>query len=128
MSTALVLALLMSTTQASHPAFPARVARARQLEAGAAGTAYQRALWTRIGNATTDAYKGCLASNAPADKRPFTLVADVAADGRPIHVSVRPATPVATCMAGQFARWTLPPPPGRPRPYPIEIDFSVAPH
>ncbi|WP_329742244.1 peptidase C13 [Dyella sp. A6] len=127
MSIALALATLLASAQ-PHPAtFAARVAQARQLEAGTAGTAYQKALWGRIGNATTDVYKSCLASNAPADKRPFTLVAGVDADGTPRQLAVTPATPVATCMAGQFARWKLPTPPTQPKPYPIEIDFSIAP-
>jgi hypothetical protein len=124
MTAVLALALLFG---ASHEGgFPARVTQARLIEAGAAGTAYQKVLWKQIGNPTTDAYKGCLASNAPADRTPFTLVADVGADGKPHHVEVMPATPVATCMAGQFATWTLPRPPAKPVPYPIEIDFSVA--
>jgi hypothetical protein len=124
MTTVLALALLLGASHAGG--FPARVTQAKLIEAGAAGTAYQKALWSRIGDPTTDAYKGCLASNAPADRTPFTLVADVGADGKPRHVDVMPATPVATCMAGQFATWTLPRPPATPSPYPIEIDFSVA--
>lgn len=119
------LALLLATPQ-DGATFAARVAQAKALEARADGTAYQKALWGRIGNPTTDAYRGCLASNAPADKSPFTLVADVGADGRLRHIEVRPATPVATCMAGQFGSWNLPRPPAHPAPYPIEIDFSVA--
>jgi hypothetical protein len=125
MTALIALALLLGAPQGTD-AFPARVTRAKAVEASPAGAAYQKALWSRIGNPATDAYKGCLASNAPADRTPFTLVADVGADGRPRRIEVRPATPVATCMAGQFATWTLPDPPAQPAPYPIEIDFSVA--
>jgi len=124
MTTVLALALLLGSPH--QGGFPARVAQARRVEAGTSGTAYQKALWKQIGNPTTDAYRGCLASNAPADTTPFTLVADVGADGKPDHVEVMPATPVARCMAGQFTTWTLPKPPAKPAPYPIEIDFSIA--
>jgi hypothetical protein len=124
MTTLLALALLLGS---SHDgAFPARVTQAKLVEASPAGTAYQKALWQKIGDPTTDAYRSCLASNAPADTTPFTLVADVGADGKPAHVQVLPATPVAKCMAGQFTTWTLPKPPTDPAPYPIEIDYSIA--
>ena len=59
----------------------------------------------------TDTLKGCIASKHPADKSPFTLVADIGPDGRPARIEVQPQTPLATCLAGQFAAWTLPPPP-----------------
>ena len=52
MTTVLALALLLS---ASHEGgFPARVTQAKLIEAGAAGTAYQKTLWSRIGDPTTD--------------------------------------------------------------------------
>jgi hypothetical protein len=101
------------------------VKQAKLAEGAAAGPDYQKKLWDRIGNPTTDAYKACLASNTPADKTPFTLVANVHADGRLADIAVQPGTPVASCMAGQFASWTLPAPPATPVPYPIEIDFSI---
>ena len=107
--------------------FDARVHQAKMAEAAATGPAYQKALWDRIGNPTTDAYKGCLAGDQPADKSPFTLVLDVDAQGKPQRIAVRPATRVATCMAGRFAGWTFPVPPASPVPYPLEIDFSVTP-
>ena len=126
----LVLALAVAghaTATAQEQTFADRVTQGRLAEAGKTGPAYQKALWQKIGNPTTDAYKSCLASNAPADKTPFTLVAEVDANGKPTHIEVMPPLPVATCMAGQFARWTLPSPPAQPKPYPIEIDFSIAP-
>ncbi|QWT21733.1 hypothetical protein KPL74_06920 [Bacillus sp. NP157] len=103
----------------------ARIQAAKALEAKADGKAYQAKLWDGIGNPATDALKSCIASNAPADKQPFTLVATVDAKGHPTDVAVRPATPVANCFAGQFAVWTLPVPPKAPAPYPIEIDVSM---
>jgi hypothetical protein len=128
MPIALAFALLLGATPANGgDDFETRVHQAKMAEAAAAGPAYQKALWGKIGNPTTDAYKGCLASNKPADKSPFTLVLDVDAQGRPQHIAVQPTSKVATCMAGQFASWTLPPPPASPSPYPLEIDFSVAP-
>lgn len=124
MTAVLALALLLGSSH--QDGFPARVTQAKLTEASASGTAYQKTLWKQIGNPTTDAYRSCLASNAPADTSPFTLVADVGADGKPVHVEVMPATPVAKCMAGQFTSWTLPRPPAQPAPYPIEIDYSIA--
>ena len=121
----LAFALLSGAAPQADGAFAARTTRAKLLEAGAAGTAYQQALWGRIGNPATDAYRGCIASNTPTRQTAFTLVADIDAHGKPGRIEVMPATPVATCMAGQFASWTLPPPPATPAPYPIEIDFSV---
>ena len=128
MPASLVLALLLGNAPASpDDGFDMRVHAAKMAEAAATGPAYQKTLWGRIGNPTTDAYKGCLASNKPADKSPFTLVLDLDAQGKPQRIAVQPATPVARCMAGQFAAWTFPAPPASPRPYPLEIDFSVAP-
>ncbi|HEX7731642.1 MAG TPA: peptidase C13 [Rhodanobacter sp.] len=128
MSIVLAFALLLGATPAhGGDDFETRVQQAKMAEAAATGPAYQKALWGKIGNPTTDAYKGCLAADKPADKSPFTLVLDVDAHGRPQRIAVRPASKVATCMAGQFAGWTLPVPPAAPAPYPLEIDFSVAP-
>jgi hypothetical protein len=75
----------------------------------------------------TDALRGCIASNMPADKSPFTLVADISPDGHPLNVEVRAPTPVATCLVGQFSVWTFPTPPMLPGSvdYPIEIDVSM---
>jgi hypothetical protein len=63
----------------------------------------------------------------PADKSPFTLVADISPDGHPLNVEVRAPTPVATCLVGQFSVWTFPTPPMLPGSvdYPIEIDVSM---
>ncbi|MBN8923771.1 MAG: peptidase C13 [Rhodanobacter sp. 68-29] len=127
MSLALALALwLLPSPANAGDDFAARVRQAKMAEAAATGPAYQKALWGRIGNPTTDAYKACLAANHD-DKSPFTLVLDVDAHGKPQRIVAQPATPVASCMAARFAAWTLPAPPPAPAPYPLEIDFSVAP-
>ena len=126
MPVALVFALLLGGTPANpNDAFETRVHAAKMAEAAATGPAYQKALWGKIGNPTTDAYKGCMAGDAATGKSPFTLVLDVDAQGKPHGIIVQPATPVAACMAGQFATWTFPAPPASPKPYPLEIDFSV---
>lgn len=128
MLTVIALALLAGAQPTtSVDAFTARVQRAKMVEAGATGPAYQKQFWAKIGNPMTDALKACLASNAPADKSPFTLVADISSDGRPLHVDVRAPTPVAKCLAGQFTVWTFPAPPKLPDSvdYPIEIDVSM---
>lgn len=119
--------LLAATGLPPGQDFSTRVTQGRLAEAAATGPAYQKQLWDRITDPTAAALKGCIASHAPADKSPFTLVADLQADGRPTRIEVLPPTPVATCMAGRFAGWTLPPPPAAPAPYPIEIDFSIVP-
>jgi len=122
-----VVLLLAATGLPPGQDFSTRVTQGRLAEAAAGGPAYQKQLWERITAPTTAALKSCIARHAPADKSPFTLVADILADGQPIRIEVLPPTPVATCMAGQFAGWTLPPPPATPAPYPIEIDFSIVP-
>jgi len=124
----IALALLAGAQPAtSNDTFNARVQRAKMVEAGATGPAYQKQFWAKTGNPMTDALKTCLASNAPADKSPFTLVADISPDGRPLNVEVRVPTPVAKCLAGQFSAWTFPAPPKLPDSidYPIEIDVSM---
>ncbi|MDG2538396.1 peptidase C13 [Dyella jiangningensis] len=121
----ILLALALQTSPAIGNDFHTRVRQAKLAEGAAAGPDYQKKMWDRIGNATTDAYKACLASNTPADKAPFTLVANVNAEGHLADIAVQPATPVANCMAGQFASWVLPVPPATPAPYPVEIDFSI---
>ncbi|GAA0918557.1 hypothetical protein GCM10009552_38480 [Rothia nasimurium] len=110
---------------AADHGFDQRVHTAKALETRPEGKAWQGALWDHIGNPATDALRSCILSNAPADKRPFTLVATVGADGRSSEVAVSPQTPVAGCFAGQFATWTLPVPPKAPAPYPIEIDVTM---
>lgn len=121
-------ALLAGASSTTAPdTFTARVQRAKMVEAGSTGPAYQKQFWAKTGNPMTDALKSCLASNAPADKSPFTLVADITFDGHPLNVEVRAPTPVAKCLAGQFSTWTFPAPPKLPdsAAYPIEIDVSV---
>lgn len=128
MLTFLALALLAGAQPATAAdTFTARVQRAKMVEAGATGPAYQKQFWAKIGNPMTDALKACLASNAPADKSPFTLIADISPDGHPLNVEVRAPTPVATCLAGQFTAWTFPAPPKLSDSvnYPIEIDVSM---
>lgn len=125
MTALLALALLLNPATTGGDDFHDRVTQGRLAEAAATGPAYQKALWAKIGNPMTDALKACIARNAPADKSPFTLVADVGVDGRPAHIDVQPATPLATCLASSFVTWTLPAPPGQPAPYPIEIDVSI---
>lgn len=121
----IVLAVALQFSPALDAEFQARVSRAKLAEGAASGPAYQKQMWDRIGKTTTDAYTSCLASSAPADKTPFTLVADVDSDGRLKRIVVEPSTPVARCMASQFSSWQLPAPPTQPAPYPIEIDFSI---
>lgn len=125
MTTLLAMALLLAPAAAGGDDFHARVTQGRLAEAAATGSAYQKALWAKIGNPMTDTLKACIARNAPADKSPFTLVADVGTDGRPARIDVQPATPLATCLASSFVTWTLPAPPKDPAPYPIEIDVSI---
>lgn len=121
----ILLALALQLSPGAGADFQARVSQAKMAEGAATGPAYQKKMWERIGNPTTDAYKACLASNTPTDKLPFTLVANVHADGRLSDIEVQPATLVATCMAGHYASWMLPAPPASPAPYPIEIEFSI---
>jgi hypothetical protein len=123
MSILLAIALQLSPDTGAD--FHVRVTQAKLAEGAATGPAYQKQMWERIGNATTDAYKACLASTQPPDKSPFTLVADVAADGRLSRIAVQPQTQVAQCMASHFTSWMLPAPPAKPAPYPIEVDFSI---
>lgn len=118
--------LALAFALATDSAFDARVQTAKLLENNVEGKLWQGKLWDSIGNPATDALKGCIASNMPAaDRRAFTLVAKVTADGRSSDVDVRPKSPVATCFAGQFATWTLPTPPKTPTPYPVEIDVTM---
>jgi len=119
----MLLALIFAAAGANG--FDARVQAAKALEAKPEGKAWQAKLWDHIGNPATDALKGCIKSNAPADERPFTLVATVDAKGQTRDVVVQPATSVATCFAGQFSTWSLPAPPKAPAPYPVEIDISM---
>lgn len=127
MSAMLALALLLGATPASaNDDFQERVHAAKMAEAATAGPAYQKALWGKIEGSTAAAYKGCL-TLSKQDKTPFTLVLDVDAQGKPQRIVVQPATPTANCMAAHFASQALPAPPAAPAPYPLEIDFSVAP-
>lgn len=123
----ILLAIALQLSPDAGADFHTRVTQAKLAEGAATGPAYQKQMWERIGNATTDAYKACLASTQPPDKSPFTLVADVAADGRLSRIAVQPETKTAQCMASHFASWMLPAPPAKPAPYPVEVDFSIKP-
>ncbi|HEX7816542.1 peptidase C13 [Dyella sp.] len=127
MRTVLAIALLLVTICAfARDDFDQRVQAAKMAEGTATGPAYQRAFWDKTGNPMTDALKSCIKSNEPADKSPFTLVADISADGHPQRVDVRAPTPLARCLAGQFSGWTFPKPPLKEgASYPVEIDVSV---
>ena len=128
MPTPLALALLLAPLAAPPVAdFHDRVTQGRLAEAAATGAPYQKALWGKIGDPMTDAMKACIKRLPHPDKSPFTLVADVGADGRPAGIDVQPRTPLADCLTAAFAGWTLPAPPKAPAPYPIEIDVSVVP-
>jgi len=119
----LALALLLASAPTTDD-FATRVQQAKLAEAAVAGTAYQKALWQQIGTPTTDAYQACLAANQH-DKTPFTLVFAVDAQGKPQNVMTQPDLPIARCLAARFGQWTYPLPPATPKPYPLEIDFSV---
>jgi hypothetical protein len=130
MLTVIAFALLAGAQPAADTAtdtFTTRVQRAKMLEASASGPAYQKQFWDKTKGPMTDALRGCIASNMPADKSPFTLVADISPDGHPLNVEVRAPTPVARCLAGQFSVWTFPAPPKAPGStnYPVEIDVSM---
>lgn len=135
MSTLFALAMLLGAAPSGaaqaplDQSFAARVLRGKLAEAGADGPAYQKQLWSRLDEPTAAALKGCLASHAPADKSPFTVVADVPPNGTPSSIEVQPATPVANCFATWFGKTTLPSPPQLPDAavYPIEIDVSIVP-
>jgi len=128
MLTVIAFALLAGAQPAaSTDTFTARVQRAKMLEASASGPAYQKQFWDKTKEPMTEALRGCIASNMPADKSPFTLVADISPDGYPLNVEVRAPTPVARCLAGQFSVWSFPAPPKAPGStnYPVEIDVSM---
>lgn len=130
MSTLLALALLLGAPQgASGDSFAARVMQGKLVEAGNTGPAYQKQLWERINDPFAAALKACIVSNTPADKSPFTVVADVSPDGKPGRIEAQPATPVADCLAASLGRMTLSAPPKLPdsATYPIEIDVSIVP-
>lgn len=125
----LAIALLGAPPARPDPTFAERVIHGRQVELGRTGPAYQKRLWTSIETPLTVTLQQCIARNAPADKAPFTVVADVLPDGTAVHVDVQPATAVARCTAAWFATMALPPPPRLPdaTAYPIEIDISIVP-
>ena len=63
-----LLAVALQLSPANGADFHTRVSEAKLAEGAAAGPAYQKQLWDRIGNPTTDAYKSCINSNKPTDK------------------------------------------------------------
>jgi hypothetical protein len=124
----IVIALaLLADPQPTVDTFTQRVHLAKMMEGSATGPAYQKQFWDKTKEPMTEALHGCITSNAPADKSPFTLVADISPDGHPLHVEVRAPTPVARCLAGEFSLWTFPAPPKTADlvDYPIEIDVSM---
>ena len=125
--TSLLFLALLSAPGMPADDFSTRVQQAKLTEGAKDGPDYQKKMWAAIGDRTTDALKSCIATLPKPNKAPFTLVADVHADGSLGRVEVRAPTDVATCLLSRFASWTLPAPPASPVPYPIEVDFSIAP-
>jgi hypothetical protein len=124
----IVLAVALQLLPFAHdPDFAARVTRGKLIEVGPTGAAYQKQMWDQITGPMTTALKACIARNTPADKSPFTVVADVQPDGHPVRVAAEPATPVASCLSSWFATLTLPLPPklADGGVYAIEIDVSI---
>jgi hypothetical protein len=129
MSILLAIALLGAPPARADPSFAQRVIHGKQIELGRTGPAYQKRLWASIEAPLAGTLQQCIARNAPADKSPFTLVADVLPNGTTRGVDVQPATAVARCAAAWFTTMALPPPPRLPdaTAYPIEIDVSIVP-
>lgn len=130
MSLILSLALLLGAPPTSPAdSFAARVMHGKLVEVGPTGASYQKALWGQLNGPVTTALKTCIASHAPADPAPFTVVADIRPDGQPGRVEAQPATAVASCFAQWLGTQTLPPPPqlADEAVYPIEIDVSIVP-
>jgi hypothetical protein len=130
MLTFFAVALLLGAPQTPpDDSFSTRVLRGKLIEAGVGGPEYQKQMWARINDPVTELLKACIASNAPADKSPFTVVAELSPDGKPGRIEAQPATPVASCFASGFEKIALPAPPKLPdgASYPIEIDVSIVP-
>ena len=70
---AIALQLTAVQTTAGE-SFSARVLRGKLVEAGVGGPEYQKQMWERINDPVTELLKGCIASNAPVDKSPFTEI------------------------------------------------------
>lgn len=74
---AFVLASIPLFAVAGATDFGARVQRAKLIEASPEGDAYQKKLWSSIGNQTATAMQECFPRKAKADTDEFTLVGDV---------------------------------------------------
>ena len=65
-----------------------------------------------------------MAKPSPED---FTLVAELASDGSPTEVALRPETNIAKCVSARFVKLRFPSPPEYPgrRGFPIVLDMHI---
>jgi len=123
--TSLLFLALLSAPGMPADDFSTRVQQAKLTEGAKDGADYQKKLKAAIWDRTNEVLLACIASLPKPDRSPFTLVADVRADGSLGRVEVRAPTDVATCLLSRFATWKVPAPPASPAPYPIEVDFTL---
>jgi hypothetical protein len=105
---------MVTLALAGSETFDERVRVAKLAEVDSAFAAYQSALLEPVGADMTRAMTECVQSTTGASTEDFTLVAELADDGRPVEIAVRPETNVATCWAARFAALRFAPPPRYP--------------
>ena len=126
MKTPAILALFIASLPAAAADFPHRVEAAKSAIATRPGFIYDTAMVPAI----HDALVPCVPKGTdPARGGAFTLVADVAPDGRVSDPEVRPASPLALCFARHLAAIRLQRPPLRPGAthYPILVRMGTRP-
>ncbi|MBI3715971.1 MAG: hypothetical protein HY255_08270 [Betaproteobacteria bacterium] len=124
-----LLWLLAGSFAAAADVFDDRVKAAGAAEADSRYRDYQTALFQAIGSDLAGAVNRCVTTTPNPDARPFALVADIDARGRPRAIDIRPQTNVGRCMAAAFAKLPFPKPPrlkGR-NSVPVMLNLSIAP-
>jgi len=124
-----LFSLLAASCAAAADVFDDRVRLAGAAEADSRYRDYQTAMFQAIGAELAGAVNRCVTTTPSPDARPFALVADIDAKGRPRAIDVRPQTNVGRCIAAAYAKLPFPKPPklkGRSS-VPVVLNMSIAP-
>ena len=120
-SPAIIAAAESSTAAALSETFESRVDLGKASEQKPEFVGYHNRIDRELGEQYAATIRSCLTGTKNPQIDTFTLVADIAADGKVNAVAVRPATNIASCFADGLKGIAFPAPP----PYPARSGFPI---
>jgi hypothetical protein len=126
MRTLIFVFLIVPSAAVQAETFEERVVAANAVESSPTYASYRAEMFKPIGSDLASAVKECLDSTPGSVTTPFTLVADLSADGVPLRVEVKPKIATSACIAGKLRKLRFPAPPQIParKGYPIVLNMK----